>query len=107
MIIKFEISAGKKEPIRFHATDPIMYEPTNERRFKFTFDDNTSISTDTVLGGEVQNFDLTEFGFKQGEDIKPKIDQIKDKLVELGYNPIIRFGFDDITNSNSFMVGFK
>jgi hypothetical protein len=107
MIIKYEISAGKRESIRFDASHPAGYEPTNERRFSFTFDDNTKISLDTVLGGEVQNFDLTEFGGKQGEDIKSKIDQIKDKLVELGYKPVIRFAFDDITDSKSFVVSLK
>lgn len=107
MIIKYEVSSGQKESIRFDASYPVGYEPTNKRKFKFMFDDDTNISIDTTLGDEVQHFDLTEIGGRQGENIKPKIDQIKDKLIELGYKPVIRFAFHDITDSKTFMVGIK
>jgi len=99
MITKFEISAGKVESMRFQASDPIRYEPTNERFFTFHFSDNSKMSFSTIIGDNPQRFDLSELtASSNGENLKVKIDEVKEKLIELGHNPVFYLGNINVDN---------
>lgn len=105
MITKFEISAGKKESVRFDINDPVMYEPTSERWLKFIFDDETEIRFYTKIGESIRKLELIEtpiLGFNTKHRNFDKIIEIKEFLLKKGWNP--QFYFNDELLDNYAIV---
>ncbi len=101
MITKFEISAGKKESIRFDATEPIRYEPTSERWVTAVFADMVLMSFYTNTGNRFQNLELYKFENPNAveQNILNRIEQIKEKLSNFNCSPTFTLNRKPITEN--------